>query len=194
MFVAALPVEQRLPIISHWGITGGEFARLAADALRRVDLAVIQTFSFIGTDTPIARRVLAAAKRLYGIENPGDIKSPVGLAHAYDLTHLLARAIVHEPRILLCDEPTAGLDPITSSYVTDAIRIAQRAVGVTSLVIASDLRIAFGLGDQLALLHQGKIAARGTPEELSHSRDPAVLSFIHEYLEQVASEHQPVPA
>ena len=91
--VASLPNDQRLPIISHWGITGGEFARLAGDALRQVDLAVIQTFSFMDYESSGARRVLAAAKRLYGVESATQLRSPVGVAHAYDLTHLLAQAI-----------------------------------------------------------------------------------------------------
>lgn len=91
--LASLPSEQRLPVVSHWGITGGEFSHLAGDALHKVDLAVIQTFSFSGRDTPAVRRVLAAAKRMFKIDSADQIKSPVGLAHAYDLTHLLARAI-----------------------------------------------------------------------------------------------------
>ncbi len=91
--LAALPTAQRLPIVSHWGITGGEFAALSGNALDQVDLAVIQTFSFVGRKTATAKRVLAAAKRLYGIDAADRVKSPVGLAHAYDLTHLLARAI-----------------------------------------------------------------------------------------------------
>jgi branched-chain amino acid transport system substrate-binding protein len=91
--VAALPEAQRLPIISHWGITGGDFVRMTGDALHHVDLSVIQTFSFIGNPSPALRRVLAALQRNYGIETPEQIKSPVGVAHAYDLTHILARAI-----------------------------------------------------------------------------------------------------
>lgn len=91
--LASLPREQRLPIVSHWGVTGGEFARMAGDALHQVDLAVIQTFSFIGNRTPAAARVLAALQRRYGLAAPEDVRSPVGVAHAYDLTHLLARAI-----------------------------------------------------------------------------------------------------
>ena len=91
--VAALPQAQHLPIISHWGVTGGDFVRMTGDALRQVDFSVIQTFSFIGRDTPAARRVLAALRRNYGIESADQIKSPVGLAHAYDLTQLLAQAI-----------------------------------------------------------------------------------------------------
>lgn len=91
--LAGLPAAQRLPIVSHWGITGGQFAHLAGDALTHVQLTVIQTFSFMNNDSPIARRVLAAARRLYGIENAAQMHSPVGVAQAYDLTHLIARAI-----------------------------------------------------------------------------------------------------
>lgn len=91
--IAALPEAQRLPIISHWGVTGGDFASMAGDALQRVDFSVIQTFTFIGLDTSVARRVLAAMKHDYGVGDASLIKSPVGVAHAYDLTHLLARAI-----------------------------------------------------------------------------------------------------
>jgi branched-chain amino acid transport system substrate-binding protein len=91
--VAALPKEQRLPIVSHWGVTGGEFAKMAGDALHEVDFAVIQTYSFIGQNSPVARRVLQALREKYGIAGAEQVKSPVGVAHAYDLTHLLARAI-----------------------------------------------------------------------------------------------------
>lgn len=91
--VAALPEDQRMPIISHWGITGGEFTRMAGDALHKVDFSVIQTFSFVRNNSPAARRVVAAMKRSYGVESADQIKSPIGVAHAYDLTHLLAKAI-----------------------------------------------------------------------------------------------------
>lgn len=91
--LAQLPAEERLPIVSHWGITGGDFAQLSGNALHQVDLAVIQTFSFIGDHRPVARRVAAAARRRLRISANEQIKSPIGLAQAYDLTHLLARAI-----------------------------------------------------------------------------------------------------
>ena len=91
--VASLPASQRLPIISHWGITGGNFAQLSGSALGKVDLSVIQTYSFIDDPSPAAQRVLAALKTRYGIQSAHTLQSPVGVAHAYDLTHLLARAI-----------------------------------------------------------------------------------------------------
>lgn len=91
--VAGLPIAQRLPIISHWGVTGGDFVNLAGDALHLVDFSVIQTFSFLGNDSPVAKRVVAAIQRKYGSTPVALIKSQVGIAHAYDLTHLLAKAI-----------------------------------------------------------------------------------------------------
>lgn len=90
--IAALPQEQRLPIFAAWGITGGNFFAGAGSALRDVDLAVVQTYSFIGADNPVAERVIQAARR-HGIDGPRRIQSPVGVAHAYDLIHILARAI-----------------------------------------------------------------------------------------------------
>ena len=91
--VAALPDAERLPLIAHWGVTGGALGELAGTALQKVDLTVVQTFSFIGARSPAAQRVLAALKTRYGIDSPEKVRSPVGVAHAYDLTHILARAI-----------------------------------------------------------------------------------------------------
>ncbi|NEX21646.1 ABC transporter substrate-binding protein [Thiorhodococcus mannitoliphagus] len=91
--LAGLPESERLPVVSHWGVTGGDFVKLAGDALREVRLAVVQTYSFIGRSDPIAERVLSALREGYGVAGPEFVKSPVGVAHAYDLTHLLARAV-----------------------------------------------------------------------------------------------------
>lgn len=91
--VAGHPESERLPIISHWGITGGNFFSLAQDALNRVDFSFVQTYSFVDARSGRSRQVLAALNRDYGIADPRAIASPVGLAHAYDLTHLLAQAV-----------------------------------------------------------------------------------------------------
>lgn len=91
--MAALPANERMPIVSHWGVTGGDFARMTGAALDQLDFSVIQTYSFIGQNTAAAQRVLSALKRKYSVPNAESVISPVGVAHAYDLTHLLARAI-----------------------------------------------------------------------------------------------------
>jgi branched-chain amino acid transport system substrate-binding protein len=91
--VAALPAERRLPIVSHWGVTGGDLAALAGDALKNVDFSVVQTYSFLDRGDALAARVAKAALAKSGKTEIGQVLSPVGLAHAYDLTHILARAI-----------------------------------------------------------------------------------------------------
>ncbi len=91
--VAALPPSQRVPIISHWGITGGEFFKLAGAALQEVDLSVIQTFSFFTADKQMLARFMKTATLTGGIKRIEDIHAPVGVAHAYDLMHILAKAI-----------------------------------------------------------------------------------------------------
>jgi branched-chain amino acid transport system substrate-binding protein len=91
--VAALPKAQRIPILSHWGVTGGEFIAQAGPALQQVDFSVIQTFSFYQADPARVKRFLASAARVSKVKRIEDIPGPVGVAHAYDLTHILARAI-----------------------------------------------------------------------------------------------------
>lgn len=91
--VAQHPVSARMPLISHWGISGGDFVGMAGDLLNKVDLTVVQTFTFAGRTDAKAREVLSVAERLFGLQDAAAIPSPVGFAHAYDLTHILARAI-----------------------------------------------------------------------------------------------------
>ena len=91
--VASLPEKDRLPLISHWSITGSDFPTLTGPALHAIDLAVVQTYSFIGAKGTKLTTVLAEARKLFGKKSAADIVSPVGLAHAYDLTQILALAI-----------------------------------------------------------------------------------------------------
>jgi len=91
--LARLPEQERLPVLSHWGITGGRFFELARESLRDIDLVVIQSFTFLGRTDPEARRLLRGLKQLTGNDDPRKVESPLGVAHAYDLVHLLARAI-----------------------------------------------------------------------------------------------------
>jgi branched-chain amino acid transport system substrate-binding protein len=89
----ALPKGDRVPVASHWGVTGGDLPRLVGKGFLELDLAVVQTYSFIGDDSEVAARVVAAHARLFGSRGPRTIASPVGVAHAYDLTHILAQAV-----------------------------------------------------------------------------------------------------
>lgn len=91
--VAAMPEAERLPLIMHWGVTGGTLAQQAGDIMNRLDLSVVQTFSFLNAEPRKVARFLDLWAARHGPTRPEDIVAPVGVAHAYDLTHLLARAI-----------------------------------------------------------------------------------------------------
>lgn len=91
--IAARPAGQRRPVLSHWGISGGRFPELAGAALAQLDLKVVQTFSFEQPRNARARRLAMDASARYQGLAPTAIPSVVGLAHAYDLMHLLALAV-----------------------------------------------------------------------------------------------------
>lgn len=91
--VAALPKEERLPLLCHQGITGGSFAAQAGPALAEVDLTVLQTFSFFEAEPAVRERFMRSAVKLGGPARFEQIESPTGVAHAYDMLHLLAKAI-----------------------------------------------------------------------------------------------------
>lgn len=90
--MAALPAPQRLPIISHWGLLGGDFVSAARPFLELVDFSVVHSFSFSDPQGAKARAVAAGVKQRFGIE-VSQMRAQLGFAHAYDLTHLLAKAI-----------------------------------------------------------------------------------------------------
>jgi phospholipid/cholesterol/gamma-HCH transport system ATP-binding protein len=105
----------------------------------------------------------------YPDELSGGMKKRVGLA----------RALILDPEIVFYDEPGAGLDPITLSVINDLIADLTRKLGVTSVVITHEMKSAFNIGDELAILHEGEIIATGTPEMIRASGDPYVQQFVH---------------
>ena len=90
----------------------------------------------------------------------------------------IARALALEPEVLVYDEPTSGLDPVTSRKVDDLIQETSQRFGVTSLVISHDMSSVFRVGDQVSLLHQGRIEASGTPSVLLQSENAVVVEFL----------------
>jgi phospholipid/cholesterol/gamma-HCH transport system ATP-binding protein len=90
----------------------------------------------------------------------------------------LARALVSDPRIVLYDEPTTGLDPITTEYVDEMIVHARERLGITSMVISHDIASAFRVADRVGVLYDGHLAAVGTPAEVRASPDPFVQRFL----------------
>jgi phospholipid/cholesterol/gamma-HCH transport system ATP-binding protein len=104
----------------------------------------------------------------YPAELSGGMRKRVGIA----------RAVVLRPRYILWDEPTTGLDPVTTATMDRMILHVQRELGLTSVVVTHDLTSAFQVADRIALLHEGAIRAAGTPGEIRGSEDPVVRQFI----------------
>ncbi len=91
----------------------------------------------------------------------------------------LARALALSPDILLFDEPTAGLDPITASEIDDLILKLRKEMGITSIVVTHDLPSARAVSDRLALMRDGQILVQGSFKELQESKDDFVAQFLH---------------
>jgi len=115
-----------------------------------------------------------AVVELFGVED----KFPAELSGGMRKRVGLARAIVREPKIVLYDEPTTGLDPLTTESVDDMIVGAREKLGVTSVVISHDIGSAFHIGDHIAMLHNGKIVEEGPPEKLRHTNEPHTKHFL----------------
>lgn len=90
----------------------------------------------------------------------------------------LARAIVLEPKIILYDEPTTGLDPITAAAIDNLILSMQKTFSMTSVIISHDVVSAFRVADQIAMLHDGCIVECGAPKEFQQSKQPVVRDFL----------------
>jgi phospholipid/cholesterol/gamma-HCH transport system ATP-binding protein len=129
------------------------------------------------SDREIALRVEETLEMvdLPGIQN----KKPSELSGGMRKRVGLARAIIYRPDILLYDEPTTGLDPIVSDSIDKLILRVCQQLSVTSVVVTHDMRSTRCVGERVLMLHEGRIHATGTPEELFRSRDPIVYRFVN---------------
>jgi phospholipid/cholesterol/gamma-HCH transport system ATP-binding protein len=105
-------------------------------------------------------------------------KMPADLSGGQRKRVALARAIVLEPKVILYDEPTTGLDPIRSDVINELILKLNNELKLTSIVVTHDMVSAFKVADWTVMLHEGKVAFEGTPEDLKASADPIVQRFL----------------
>ena len=136
------------PLREHSSASRAERRRRVAEALERVDLHDL--------DRQLPAQLSGGQRKRVG----------------------LARAIVLEPALILYDEPTTGLDPIRADGINSLIRRLQHDLGVTGIVVTHDLISASRVGDRLVVLHEGRIVADGTMDELRHSEHPYVRAFL----------------
>jgi len=124
----------------------------------------------------VARKVAAVLEM---VDLPGtESKSPSELSGGMKKRVGLARAIIYQPEIVLYDEPTTGLDPIVSDSIDQLILRVRDRLDVTTVVVTHDMRSARRLGQRILMLHDRKIYAAGTADEIFQSQDPIVRRFI----------------
>jgi phospholipid/cholesterol/gamma-HCH transport system ATP-binding protein len=126
--------------------------------------------------------------RLEGVEE----KLPSQLSGGMRRRVGFARAISHRPEILLFDEPTTGLDPVTTALIDEVIVDLNNRLKTTTVTITHDMESAFRIGDRIAMIHKGKIVASAPPAEFRHLEDPRVQQFIHGRAEGPLSD-EPAP-
>jgi phospholipid/cholesterol/gamma-HCH transport system ATP-binding protein len=124
----------------------------------------------------VARKV---AEVLEMVDMPGiENKNPSELSGGMKKRVGLARAIIYQPEIVLYDEPTTGLDPVVSDSIDQLILRVRDRLKVTSVVVTHDMRSARRLGQRIVMLHDKRIYASGTAEEIFNSQDPVVRQFV----------------
>ena len=129
------------------------------------------------TAAELDRRVSEALEM---VDLPGtEKKKPSELSGGMRKRVGLARAIVYRPQIVLYDEPTTGLDPVNADSIDQLIIRVRDRLNVTSVVVTHDMRSARRVGQRIVMLHEGKIYAEGTPEEIFSSPDPIVHNFVN---------------
>lgn len=177
-------------------VDGREVASLDHDALTALRREIGYVFQFAALfdsltchenlELALRRRVadpteipprIHDALAMVGLPDVGD-RYPSELSGGMRKRVGIARAVVLRPRYILWDEPTTGLDPVTTATMDQMILRVQRELGLTSVVVTHDLHSAFQVADRMALLHEGVIRAAGSPDDLRHSEDPVVRQFI----------------
>jgi len=167
--------------------------RPALTALRR-DVGYVFQFAALFDSMTVAENVALGLRRR-GLDEPEMAERVAEALALVDLTGTeaqmpaelsggmrkrvgIARAIALKPRYILYDEPTTGLDPVTSAVIDRLMVRTRERLGVTGLVVTHDLRSAYTVGDRIAMLYEGRIRQVGAVEEIRQSRDPVVRQFI----------------
>ncbi len=117
----------------------------------------------------------------YPAELSGGMRKRVGLA----------RAIALRPQYLLYDEPTTGLDPVTSAVINELMIRTREKLGVTGIVVTHDMTSAYAVGDRIAMLYRGQVRQVGTVEQIQRTHDPIVRQFIEGRPDAAAAFDEP---
>ena len=123
-------------------------------------------------------RIVAEKLEVVGLKGSED-KMPTDLSGGMKKRVAIARALVIEPQLILYDEPTSELDPLSAVVIAEEILNLKQRIRVTSLVVSHDRELAFGIADRIAVINDGRLLAVGTPAEVKRSPEALVQEFLH---------------
>jgi phospholipid/cholesterol/gamma-HCH transport system ATP-binding protein len=124
------------------------------------------------------QKIVAEKLETVGLADAMD-KMPGDLSGGMKKRAAIARALVIEPQLILYDEPTSELDPLSAVVVGEEILKLKSEIHVTSIVVSHDRDLAFGVADRIAIINEGRIVTVGTPDEVKRFNDPLVQKFLH---------------
>lgn len=158
------------------------FAYLFQEGALFDSLTVFENVSFglkYLTDKPRSEypKIVREKLALVGLENVENLK-PAELSVGMKKRVALARSIAFEPKYILYDEPTTGLDPVTTGMVKDLITGMHEKLGITTVVVTHDMRLALEISTRVAMLYGGEFAEVGEPAKFRQSENPAVKEFM----------------
>lgn len=185
------------PDKGHIEIFGKDITNLNGQELRRIQQKTGMLFQqaalfdsltvgenvgfFLYENTPLDKKsiqeIVAEKLAMVGLSGIEGLK-PASLSGGMRKRVGLARAIAYNPEIILYDEPTTGIDPVMGAAIDRLIKKLQEELSHTAVVVTHDMASAYRIADRIAMLHQGKIIALGTPEQIRESKDPIVRQFV----------------
>ena len=122
-------------------------------------------------------KIVAEKLETVGLADAVD-KTPGELSGGMKKRAAMARALVIEPQLILYDEPTSELDPLSAVTIGEEILKLKKDINVTSIVVTHDRELAFGVADRIAIINEGRIITIGTPDEVKKFNDPLVQKFL----------------
>jgi phospholipid/cholesterol/gamma-HCH transport system ATP-binding protein len=123
-------------------------------------------------------RIVEEKLEVVGLKGTED-RMPSDLSGGMKKRVAIARALVIEPQLILYDEPTSELDPLSAVVIAEEIVHLKERIQVTSLVVSHDRDLAFGVADRIAVINAGRILTIGTPDEVKRHPDPLVQQFLN---------------
>jgi phospholipid/cholesterol/gamma-HCH transport system ATP-binding protein len=194
-------------------VAGADVHRLSSEALYRLrleigmmfqtsglftDLSVFENVAFpirenFAIPAEILRRVVLMKLNAVGLRGARDMM-PNDLSGGMTRRVALARAIATDPKLMMYDEPFAGLDPISLNHIVHLVRELNEALGLTSIVVTYDVKEALKVADTVYVIADGQVIGRGTPAEVSASQSPYLKQFLNALPDGPVRFHFPGPA